>query len=319
MAERVLLHSELTDHLPLLGTGKVRDLYALGDDRLLFVATDRISAYDVVLKNGIPEKGRILTLLSQWWMSVLAEAIPEVETHLISLDLPTAVPEHLRPALQDRCMQVRRLQVFPIEAIVRGYLTGSAWKEYQAKGTVHGIPLPEGMRESQGLPEPLFTPSTKADAGGTDENIHPEEALRIVGEGYGKRIEALSLKLYKTARDHAAKRGIIIADTKFEFGLDSARDEILLIDEVLTPDSSRFWPASHYQVGRPQESFDKQYVRDYLTARGLQGKEGVELPADVVHETSRRYREAFERLVGKTFQQRRGGDESAAELPPLAS
>ena len=198
-------------------------------------------------------------------------------------------------------MQVRRLKVFPVEAIVRGYITGSAWAEYQKFGTVNGKQVPNGLRESEAFPEPIYTPSTKAELGQHDENITTERAAEIVGSKYAQRIEDLSLQLYMTARGYALERGIIIADTKFEFGLDEETDEVVLVDEVLTPDSSRFWPKQGYQVGKSQESFDKQFLRDYLTTNGLKGKEGVEMPQDVVERTSQKYGEAFAILTGRTL------------------
>jgi phosphoribosylaminoimidazole-succinocarboxamide synthase len=196
-------------------------------------------------------------------------------------------------------MQVRKLKVFAIEAIVRGYITGSAWKEYQRSSTVHGIPIAAGLRESEAFPQgAIYTPSTKAEAGQNDQNIHPSEAAVIVGAKYAQRIEDLAIQLYTAARDYAAQRGIIIADTKFEFGLDEETDEVVLVDEVLTPDSSRFWPADKYEVGRDQDSYDKQYLRNWLTKEGLKGKQGVRMPDEVVEGTARKYREAFEKLTG---------------------
>lgn len=199
-------------------------------------------------------------------------------------------------------MQVRKLKIFPIEAIVRGYITGSAWKEYQKSSTVHGIQIPAGLQNSQAFPQgAIYTPSTKAEAGQNDENIHPSEAAKIVGEKYAQRIEDLAIKLYTTARDYAAERGIIIADTKFEFGLDEETDEVVLVDEVLTPDSSRFWPASKYEVGKEQESYDKQFLRNWLTTEGLKGKQGVAMPEDIKSQTAEKYREAFEKLTGRKW------------------
>jgi phosphoribosylaminoimidazole-succinocarboxamide synthase len=199
-------------------------------------------------------------------------------------------------------MQVRKLKVFPIEAIVRGYITGSAWKEYQRTSTVHGIPVAAGLREAEAFPQgAIYTPSTKAEAGQNDQNIHPSEAAVIVGAKYAQRIEELAIQLYTTARDYAAERGIIIADTKFEFGLDEETDEVVLIDEVLTPDSSRFWPADKYEVGRDQDSYDKQYLRNWLTKEGLKGKQGVHMPDEVVEGTASKYREAFEKLTGSKW------------------
>ncbi|MCJ1393955.1 Bifunctional purine biosynthetic protein ade1 [Xylographa bjoerkii] len=297
-----LTESNLGGIFPLLVSGKVRDLYQIDTKTLLFVASDRISAYDVIMKNGVPEKGALLTILSAHWFHFLSSAIPSLKTHFISLDLPSQVPQELHTQLQNRSMQVRKLQIFPVEAIVRGYITGSAWKEYQAKGTVHGMKVQPGLRESEAFPQgAIYTPSTKAEAGQNDENIHPDQAAKIVGEKYAKRIEHLALELYSAARKYALERGIIIADTKFEFGLDTETDEVILVDEVLTPDSSRFWPASNYKVGQAQESFDKQYLRDWLTTNGHKGKQGVEMPEDVMNKTAEKYREAFERLVGKTW------------------
>jgi phosphoribosylaminoimidazole-succinocarboxamide synthase len=201
-------------------------------------------------------------------------------------------------------MQVRKLKVFPIEVIVRGYITGSAWKEYKISGTVHGIPIAAGLKEAQAFPQgAIYTPSTKAEAGEHDENIHPSEAAKLVGDKYASRIEELALKLYTTARDYAYERGIIIADTKFEFGLDEETDEVVLVDEVLTPDSSRFWPKEKYEVGRDQESFDKQHLRNWLTREGLKGKEGVEMPEEIVRETKAKYVEAFEKLTGRKWEE----------------
>lgn len=199
-------------------------------------------------------------------------------------------------------MQVRKLKVFPIEAIVRGYITGSAWKEYQRSSTVHGIPVPAGLREAEAFPQgAIYTPSTKAEAGQNDENIHPSQAAVIVGAKYAQRIETLAIQLYTAARDYAAQRGIIIADTKFEFGLDEDTDEIVLVDEVLTPDSSRFWPADKYEIGRDQDSYDKQYLRNWLTQEGLKGRQGVRMPDEVVERTASKYREAFEKLTGSKW------------------
>jgi phosphoribosylaminoimidazole-succinocarboxamide synthase len=303
MVATPMIQSEMDGNLKLLARGKVRDLYEIDEGTLLFVATDRISAYDVIMGNGIPDKGALLTLLSAHWFEYLRSTVPGLRTHFKSLDLPSSVPQHLHPKLQNRSMQVRKLKIFPIEAIVRGYITGSAWKEYKSKGTVHGIPMPSGMKESEAFPQnAIYTPSTKAEAGHNDENIHPDEAARIVGEKYAKRIEDLALKLYMTARAYALERGIIIADTKFEFGLDTETDEVVLVDEVLTPDSSRFWLASSYKIGQPQESFDKQYLRDWLTSNGLKGKQGVDMPEEVVLNTGEKYKEAFERLVGRKWE-----------------
>ncbi|KAA8629953.1 hypothetical protein SMACR_02892 [Sordaria macrospora] len=294
--------------LPKLTSGKVRDLYEIDDKTLLFVTTDRISAYDVIMANGVPQKGAILTQLTAHWFKVLKERIPDLKTHFISLTPPPSVSDQDKALIRGRSMQVRRLKVFPIEAIVRGYITGSAWNEYQKTGTVHGISVPAGLQQCSPFPKPLYTPSTKAELGDHDENISPEKAAEIVGEKYAARIEELALKVYTTAAEYAREHGIIIADTKFEFGLDEETDDIVLIDEVLTPDSSRFWPASEYEVGRDQDSFDKQFLRNWLTKEGLKAKDGVEMPQEIAQATSARYKEAFKLLTGKTL------EEALAEL-----
>ncbi|OJD18676.1 phosphoribosylaminoimidazolesuccinocarboxamide synthase [Emergomyces pasteurianus Ep9510] len=294
--------SNLQGILPLVARGKVRDLYEVDPKALLFVATDRISAYDVIMENPIPNKGTLLTLLTTHWFKVLTTAIPSLRTHFITLDLPKQIPESLQPALQNRCMQVRKLKVFPIEAIVRGYITGSAWKEYQTSGTVHGIKMPDGLKESQRFPDgPIYTPSTKAEQGEHDENIHPDQATTLLGPKYAPIISSLAVKLYETAHAYALSRGLIIADTKFEFGLDEERDEVVLVDEVLTPDSSRFWSAANYEVGKSQESFDKQFLRDWLVKSGLKGKDGVRMDEEVVRRTGEKYKEAYEKITGNTY------------------
>ncbi|KAI4279305.1 MAG: hypothetical protein LQ337_000336 [Flavoplaca oasis] len=302
MASTVLTQTDLEKSLPLVARGKVRDLYEINDATLLFVATDRISAFDVVMARGIPNKGALLSLISVHWFEVLSAAIPSLRTHFITLDLPGQIPVELRPQYQDRCMQVRKLEVFKIEAIVRGYITGSAWSSYQKDGTVCGIQIQPGLKESEAFPEgPIYTPSTKADLGDHDENIHPEKAKEIVGARYANRIEELALSLYKHAAAYAYERGIIIADTKFEFGLDKETDEVILIDEVLTPDSSRFWPVDRYKIGESPPSFDKQPLRNWLTSQGLKGREGVTMSDEVIAKTEELYREAFERLTGRRW------------------
>ncbi|BCS22936.1 phosphoribosylaminoimidazolesuccinocarboxamide synthase [Aspergillus puulaauensis] len=294
-----LTTTDLQGSLPLIARGKVRDLYEVDDKTLLFVATDRISAYDVIMENGIPEKGILLTLCTQRWFQILQEAIPTLRTHFITLDLPAKIPASLRPVLQNRAMQVRKLRVLPIEAIVRGYITGSAWNEYKKSGTVHGIPVREGLKESEAFPDgPIYTPSTKAEQGEHDENIHPDKAVEIVGEPYASTVAELAVKLYKTAHAYALTRGVIIADTKFEFGVDEETNEVVLADEVLTPDSSRFWPKDSYEVGRGQQSFDKQFLRDWLVKEGLKGKPGVRMSDEIAQKTSEKYREAWERITG---------------------
>lgn len=258
----------------------------------------------MVLKPGIPDKGAILTLISAHWFGVLVERIPGLRTHFITLDIPAnVVSADEARAIKNRSMHVRKLEVLKIEAIVRGYITGSAWKEYQAKGTVHGIAMPEGMQLSQKFPKAIYTPSTKAPAGQHDENIHPDDAWKELGDKEtARKVEELSLAIYNTAAEYAEERGIILADTKFEFAKD-ADGNIFLVDEVLTPDSSRFWPKDAYEVGRDQDSFDKQFIRNWLIKEGVKGKEGVELPDEICKATSERYKDAFYKLTGKTFEE----------------
>lgn len=278
--------------------GKVRDIFDLGK-ALLIVATDRLSAFDVVLPDPIPYKGEVLTKISLFWFDHLADIVPN---HLLSAD-ECDLPESLAPhadALRGRFMLVKKAEVFPVECIVRGYLAGSGWKEYQASGTVCGQKLPDGLKESARLPEPIFTPSTKAAIGSHDENISFERMVEIVGAEHAERLREVSLALYSAARDHAATRGIIIADTKFEFGL--VDDEVTLIDEVLTPDSSRFWPADEYESGHGQPSFDKQFVRDWLENNGWNKQPPApELPEDIITVTAEKYIEAYEMLTDEPF------------------
>ncbi|KAG4091783.1 SAICAR synthetase [Neocallimastix lanati (nom. inval.)] len=283
--------------LKLISRGKVRELYDIDEESLLFVATDRLSAYDVIMKNGIPGKGKILTQMSVFWFNLLKDVM---KTHLITAnidEMPACVQKY-RDQLEGRSMLVKKLSILPIEAIVRGYITGSGWAEYKRKGTVCDIPLPKELKESQKLPEPLFTPSTKAEYGEHDENIHPSKVAGIIGEKYAKQMEEAALKVYKAALSHAEKKGIIIADTKFEFGTNKD-GEIVLADEVLTPDSSRFWPADSYEVGKGQNSYDKQYVRDYLTSINFDKKTPIELPQDIIDKTVKKYVEAYTRLTGE--------------------
>lgn len=294
MISDIIMQTDLP--LAILNKGKVRDIYDL-DHKLLIITTDRISAFDYVLPNPVPSKGICLTQLSKFWFHYTKDIVPN---HLISTD-PSEFPEKLhnyRKYLKYRSMLVKKTKVIPIECIVRGYLSGSAWKSYQRDGTVCGIKLPSGLQESEKFDEPLFTPSTKAKTG-HDINISFDKMKELVGD-MAEQIEDFSLKIYKTASDHALKRGIIIADTKFEFGL--LNDEILLIDEVLTPDSSRFWPADKYQPGKSQPSFDKQFVRDYLSSTGWdKNSTPPSLPDEVIKETQRKYREAYEKITGKKF------------------
>jgi phosphoribosylaminoimidazole-succinocarboxamide synthase len=287
-----------------LRSGKVRDLYAIGDDRLLLVASDRLSAFDVVLPTEIPDKGRVLTGLSRFWFRQTADVVPN---HLLET-APDGLPPDLVPddatarELRGRMMLCRRVDVLPIEVIVRGYLAGSGWKDYQRTGEVCGIPLPAGLRESDRLPEPLFTPSTKAEHG-HDENISVEEAGRLIGADLAARVRDLALALYRYGSSVAEPAGVILADTKFEFGVDRSTGELLLIDEVLTPDSSRFWDAADYEPGRAQASFDKQFVRDWLEGQPWdKTAPGPELPDNLVAGTRARYVEAFERITGGSFE-----------------
>ncbi len=283
-------------NLELIGRGKVRDIYAAGDEHLLIVATDRLSAFDVVLSDPIPGKGAVLTGLSRFWFSRI-ESI--VRHHCAPCGVEAFVTDaEVRASIADQSMIVRRLAPLPIEAIVRGYLIGSGWKDYARTGMVCGIPLPAGLRQADKLPEAIFTPSTKAEAGAHDENIDFEEAAALVGRELAERVRDTSIRVYRAAADFAAARGIIIADTKFEFALD-ADSELVLIDEVLTPDSSRFWPADRYAPGTSPPSFDKQFVRDYLeTFDWDKTPPAPPLPAGIVEQTSRKYREASDRITG---------------------
>ncbi len=278
--------------LKLLGRGKVRDIYDLGD-RLLIVATDRLSAFDVVLPTPIPDKGRVLTQLSLFWFQKLADVVSH---HVLEARNFSGELDLYADALAGRSMLVRRTQPFPIECVVRGYISGSGWKDYQKTGSICGIPLPAGLRESDKLPQPIFTPSTKATTG-HDENISFDETAERVGAPLAERLRDLSLTLYERAAEHAIARGIIIADTKFEFGM--IGDQLVWIDEALTPDSSRFWPADQYAPGKAQPSFDKQFVRDYLERIGWNKQPPAPaLPPDVVSGTQQKYREAYQRITG---------------------
>jgi phosphoribosylaminoimidazole-succinocarboxamide synthase len=278
--------------LKLLGRGKVRDIYDLGD-RLLIVATDRLSAFDVVLPTPIPDKGRVLTQLSLFWFDLLSDVVPH---HVLEAKNFTGELAPYADALAGRAMLVRRTEPFPIECVVRGYISGSGWKDYQKTGAICGIALPAGLRESDRLPEPIFTPSTKATTG-HDENISFEEATSRIGFPLAERLRDTSLTLYKRAAEHAAARGIVIADTKFEFGMRG--DKLIWIDEALTPDSSRFWPADQYSPGKTQPSFDKQFVRDYLERIGWNKQPPAPaLPPEVASGTQQKYRDAYQRITG---------------------
>lgn len=291
----VLLQTDFKD-LELHATGKVRDVYRVDNDRLLFVATDRISAFDYVLASGIPEKGRVLTQLSLFWFDFLKDIVP---SHLVTADV-NQYPDQLqkyRDQLLGRSMLVARAEMFPVECVVRGYLSGSGWKEYKQTGAVCGIKLPTGLRESDKLPEPIFTPATKA-VSGHDENIPFEQMAHIVGKDLSEKLRDLSLSVYRKAADYAAERGIIIADTKFEFGM--THHGITLADEVLTPDSSRFWPVDKYAPGKAQDSYDKQYVRDYLEEiKWNKQPPAPALPDAVQRGTTEKYIEAYRRLTGR--------------------
>lgn len=294
-ANGALIQTEIPG-LKLINRGKVRDVYDLGD-ALLFVATDRLSAFDVVMPNGVPRKGEVLTQISLFWFDLMRD----IPNHLISADVASR-PELTAYVkdLQGRSMIVRKAKVLPVECIVRGYLVGSGWKDYQKTGMVSGLKLRTGYQQASKLDEPLFTPSTKAEIGDHDEAISFEQVGGIIGVDKAAALRELSLKIYSTARDYAEKRGIIVADTKFEFGEIDGR--IILVDEVLTPDSSRFWPADQYQVGTSPVSLDKQYVRDYLeTLDWNKTAPGPELPADVVKKTSDKYLEAYRMLTGKSL------------------
>ncbi len=295
LLDSVLLRTDFPD-LKLHASGKVRDVYTLDNNQLLFVATDRISAFDYVLATGIPHKGRVLTQISLFWFDFLRDIVPN---HLITAEVdqyPDAVKKYASQ-LQGRSMLVMRAEMFPVECVVRGYISGSAWKEYKATGKVCGIELPKGLKESDKLPEPIFTPATKATTG-HDENISFEQMVGIVGREQSEKLRDLTLRIYSKASDYARGRGIIIADTKFEFGMTS--HGITLGDEVLTPDSSRFWPADKYKPGQAQESYDKQYVRDYLEEiRWNKLPPAPALPQDVAVRTSEKYLEAYRQLTGR--------------------
>ena len=295
MSSQVISTTEFKT-LKLRGRGKVRDIYDLGD-RLLIVATDRISAFDVVMPNPIPDKGRILTQLSNLWFDLTKDLVPN---HVLSTGVGD-YPKECQPyqeILRSRSMLVVKTEVLPVECVVRGYLSGSGWEEYQKTGEVCGIKLPEGLRESSKLEEPIFTPATKAEIGLHDENITFEKVEKTVGKDLARKVRSISLAIYKKARDFAEQRGILIADTKMEFGVKS--EKLILIDELLTPDSSRFWPADEYQPGGPQKSFDKQFLRDYLlTIRWDKNPPAPTLPEEIVRKTREKYLEAYERLVGR--------------------
>jgi len=290
----ILFESNLKS-LPRIGKGKVRDIYAVGDDKMLIVASDRLSAFDVVLPDPIPDKGRVLNEMANFWFARLRHVVPN---QLTGIDPETVVSEEEKPQVRGRSVVVKKLKPLPIEAVVRGYIIGSGWKDYQKTGKICGIELPKGLRQAEKLPAPIFTPATKA-AEGHDENITFAQVEKLIGAELAAKVRDVSIRLYKEAADYAATKGIIIADTKFEFGLDG-NNNLVLIDEVLTADSSRFWPADSYRVGLSPPSFDKQYVRDYLESLTWdKTPPAPKLPEDVIARTSQKYRDALERLTGR--------------------
>jgi len=292
---QALYQSTITS-LPLLGRGKVRENYAIGDDRMLMVASDRLSAFDVIMSEPIPEKGRVLTAMALFWFDILKDVVPN---HLTGIAPETVVAPGEVEQVRGRAMVVKKLKPLPIEAVVRGYLAGSGWKEYQQSGAVCGVKLPAGLQNASKLAQPIFTPATKAEMGDHDENISFERAAEIIGKDLAEKVRDASIRLYTKASEYAATKGIIIADTKFEFGLDE-HGTLTLMDEVLTADSSRFWPADSYQVGINPPSYDKQFVRDYLESITSWNKKAPApaLPAEVIARTSEKYREALVRLTG---------------------
>jgi phosphoribosylaminoimidazole-succinocarboxamide synthase len=290
------LYESSLKSLPRIGKGKVRDIYAVGADKMLILVSDRLSAFDVVLSDPIPDKGRVLNGMANFWFAKLAHVVPN---HLTGIDPETVVrTDDEKAQVRGRSIVVKKLKALPVEAVVRGYLIGSGWKDYQKTGAVCGIALPKGLQQAQKLAQPIFTPATKAESG-HDENISFERMCEIVGQPLAEKIRETSIRLYREAADFAATRGILIADTKFEFGTDE-KGNLVLIDEVLTADSSRFWPADEYRTGISPPSFDKQYVRDYLeTLDWDKTPPAPKLPAEVIARTSAKYREALERLTGK--------------------
>jgi phosphoribosylaminoimidazole-succinocarboxamide synthase len=283
--------------LPRLGKGKVRDIYAVGADKMLIVTSDRLSAFDVIMSDPIPDKGRVLNEMANFWFERLGHIVPN---QLTGIDPESVVGEDERAQVRGRSVVVKKLKPLPIEAVVRGYIIGSGWKDYQRSGSICGIELPKGLQQAQKLPEPIFTPATKAPSG-HDENISFEQVEKLIGPDLARKVRDISIRLYKEASEHAASKGIIIADTKFEFGLNDD-NELVLIDEVLTADSSRFWPKDSYQVGISPPSYDKQFVRDYLeTLDWNKEPPAPKLPADVIARTSEKYREALQRLTGRAL------------------
>lgn len=281
-----------------LSSGKVREIYEIDGDKLLLVVSDRISAFDYILPSPIPNKGKILNQISKFWFDFVKDIVPN---HIISTDSKDFPKEFQTPEFEGRSMLVKKLKMLPVECIVRGYITGSGWKSYQENGTICGITLPEGLQESEKLPEAIFTPSTKAEIGEHDENISFEKVVEMLGLELATKLRDKTLEVYKKCSEYAVTKGVIIADTKFEFGLDETGN-LVLADEVLTPDSSRFWPASDYQVGRSQKSFDKQYLRDWMKSTGYNPENGTSIPEEVIQTTVNKYTESFELITGKKFE-----------------
>ncbi len=281
-----------------LSSGKVREIYEIDGDKLLLVVSDRISAFDYILPSLIPNKGKLLNQISAFWFDFVKDIIPN---HIISTNVKDFPAEFQKPEFEGRSMLVKKLKMLPVECIVRGYITGSGWKSYQANGTVCGITLPEGLQESQKLPQAIFTPSTKAEIGEHDENISFERVTEMLGLELATKLRDKTLEIYQKCTEYASTKGIIIADTKFEFGLDE-NDQLVLADEVLTPDSSRFWSANDYEVGRSQNSFDKQYLRDWIKQTGYHPENDTPIPEDVIQTTVHKYTEAFELITGKKFE-----------------
>lgn len=280
-----------------ISSGKVREIYEVDDNKLLLVVSDRVSAFDYILPSPIPNKGKVLNQISKFWFDSLKDV---VKNHVISTDIKDFPEEFQTEEFEGRSMLVKKLKMIPVECIVRGYITGSGWKSYQNDGTICGITLPQGLQESEKLPEPIFTPTTKA-AEGHDENISFEEVCNLIGKDLAENLRKTAIEVYKKGAEYASTKGIIVADTKFEFGVDE-NGTLVLGDEVLTPDSSRFWPASDYQVGKGQKSFDKQYLRDWIKSTGYDPEAGTPIPDDVITTTSNKYKEAFEMLTGKNFE-----------------
>lgn len=279
-----------------ISSGKVREIYEVDEDKLMLVVSDRISAFDVILPTPVQDKGKVLNRISEFWFDYVKDVIPN---HIITTKFEEFPEEFQKEEFRDRSMLVKKLKMLPIECIVRGYITGSGWKSYQECGEVCGIKLPEGLKESEKLPNPIFTPTTKA-AEGHDQNIDFEGVCNLIGNDLAEKVREKTIEIYKKCSEYAATRGIIIADTKFEFGLDD-NGELVLGDEVLTPDSSRFWPASDYEIGRSQKSFDKQYMRDWLKANNWDAENPTPIPDDVIQKVRAKYIEAYERITGKKF------------------